>query len=249
MSRPCLSRISCLLVGVTLSVLQAAAPVHADAISLTTPAGLSPGDTFRFFYTTSSLIGATSSDISTYNAFVNTDAAGATYDGRVVLWKAVGSTAAVAARDNVGGFGTIVPVYTVLGGLLAPSLTTDGDGLWADIAPEPAIVGLDGSTTVTEAAVWTGSESDGTGFYGVLGGDPVDTGNPWGDTYTWLNASRRSPSQQRAMYAMSEELTVAAASVPEIDPNYVGSVVALVLGSLGLLERRRVRCADTLHAV
>ena len=249
MSRPCLSRISCLLVGVTVSVLQAAAPVHADAISLTTPAGLNPGDTFRFFYTTSSLIGATSSDISTYNAFVNTDAAGATYDGRVVSWKAVGSTAAVAARDNVGGFGTIVPVYTVLGGLLAPSLTTDGDGLWADIAPEPAIVGLDGSTTVTEEAVWTGSESDGTGFYGVLGGDPVDTGNPWGGTYSWLSASRLSSSQQRAMYAMSEELTVAAASVPEINLNSVGSVLALVLGSLGLLERRRVKRVETFHPV
>jgi hypothetical protein len=28
-------------------------------------------------------------------------------------------------------------------------------------------------------------------------------------------------------------------SVPEIDPNSLGSVLALVLGSLGLLERRR----------
>jgi formylglycine-generating enzyme required for sulfatase activity len=35
----------------------------------------------------------------------------------------------------------------------------------------------------------------------------------------------------------------AASSVPEIDPNSLGSVLALVLGSLGLLERRRLKAA------
>ena len=34
-----------------------------------------------------------------------------------------------------------------------------------------------------------------------------------------------------------------ASSVPEIDPNNFGSVLALVLGSLGLLERRRLKVA------
>ena len=33
------------------------------------------------------------------------------------------------------------------------------------------------------------------------------------------------------------------AAVPEIDPNSLGSVLALVLGSLGLLERRRLKAA------
>jgi hypothetical protein len=32
-------------------------------------------------------------------------------------------------------------------------------------------------------------------------------------------------------------------SVPEIDPNSIGSVLALVLGSMGLLERRRLKAA------
>jgi len=32
-------------------------------------------------------------------------------------------------------------------------------------------------------------------------------------------------------------------AVPEIDPNSLGSVLALVLGSLGLLERRRLKAA------
>ena len=36
---------------------------------------------------------------------------------------------------------------------------------------------------------------------------------------------------------------LAATSVPEIDPHSIGGVLALVLGSLGLLERRRLRAA------
>ena len=36
---------------------------------------------------------------------------------------------------------------------------------------------------------------------------------------------------------------VGGSSVPEIAPNSLGSVLALVLGSLGLLERRRLKAA------
>jgi hypothetical protein len=40
------------------------------------------------------------------------------------------------------------------------------------------------------------------------------------------------------------QLSVAPVSaVPEIDPNSLGSVLALVLGSLGMLERRRLKAA------
>jgi hypothetical protein len=39
-------------------------------------------------------------------------------------------------------------------------------------------------------------------------------------------------------------LTVTGATtVPEIDPNSIGSVLALVVGALGLLERRRLKAA------
>ena len=40
-----------------------------------------------------------------------------------------------------------------------------------------------------------------------------------------------------------EATATAPSSVPEIDPNSLGSVLALVLGSLGLLERRRLKAA------
>jgi len=45
-------------------------------------------------------------------------------------------------------------------------------------------------------------------------------------------------------YLFSIEATATApSSVPEIDPNSLGSVLALVLGALGLLERRRLKAA------
>jgi hypothetical protein len=40
-----------------------------------------------------------------------------------------------------------------------------------------------------------------------------------------------------------EATATAPSAVPEIDPNSLGSVLALVLGSLGLLERRRLKAA------
>jgi hypothetical protein len=42
---------------------------------------------------------------------------------------------------------------------------------------------------------------------------------------------------------VSYTYTAAPSSVPEIDPSSIGSVLALVLGSLGLLERRRLKAA------
>jgi hypothetical protein len=47
---------------------------------LNTPAGLSPGDTFRFVFVTDGLTNAASSNIDDYNSFVNTQAGGATYN-------------------------------------------------------------------------------------------------------------------------------------------------------------------------
>jgi len=38
-------------------------------------------------------------------------------------------------------------------------------------------------------------------------------------------------------------LQIGATAVPEIDPSSIGSVLARVVGSLGLLERRRLKAA------
>jgi hypothetical protein len=69
----------------------------------------------------------------------------------------------------------------------------------------------------------SGDQIPSTGFFTNVGLFLVTDSTDQGATFT---VSGGSPS-----------------SVPEIDPNSLGSVLALVLGSLGLLERRRLKAA------
>jgi len=92
------------------------------------------------------------------------------------------------------------------------------------------------------------------GYNGLLAGTPsgYDPASPY--SLTFLTASGGisgfSASQFDVMGTFAEKasivqsgnsllLQIGASAVPEIDPNSLGSVLALVLGSLGLLERRR----------
>ncbi|MFK7911315.1 MAG: PEP-CTERM sorting domain-containing protein [Akkermansiaceae bacterium] len=59
-----------------------------------------PGDTYRLIFVTSTTTTATSTDINTYNTFVQGVANGAGLGG--ITWSAVGSTSSVDARDNTG---------------------------------------------------------------------------------------------------------------------------------------------------
>lgn len=225
----------------------------ATPVTLTTPAGLNPGDHFRFvfvtngqFYGASGTIDATSTDITTYNTFVNTEAGGATYGNAVVSWKAVGSTPTVNARDNVGGYGTAVPIYIVDGTRVANDLTTATGGFWSGrlLSATPRLkidLFIDG--TNVNSYTWTGSNGDGTAYSGyelgsvssVYYGDSNSTGG-------FLDYDSSDGTYTAPMFAMSEELTVASA-VPEIDPAGMSAVLVLLTAALGLLERRRLRVA------
>jgi len=93
------------------------------------------------------------------------------------------------------------------------------------------------------------------GYNGLLAGTPTgyDSASPY--SLTFLTAaggiSGFSASQFDVTGTFAEKasivqsgnsllLQIAASSVPEIDPSSLGSVLAFVLGSLGLLERRRL---------
>lgn len=106
---------------------------EAGAITLSTPAGLSPGDSFRFVYITDQSDSSSSSNIADYNSFVNAQAGGATYDGSVVTWYAIGSTSSVNAIDNVGRSAS--PVYLADGTLVTSSTTSTG--LWSGSIQNP----------------------------------------------------------------------------------------------------------------
>ena len=96
------------------------------------------------------------------------------------------------------------------------------------------------------------------GYNGLLAGTPAgyDPTSPY--SLTFLTAaggiSGFSASQFDVMGTFAEKasivqsgnsllLHIGASAVPEIDPNSLGSVLAFVLGSLGLLERRRRKAA------
>jgi formylglycine-generating enzyme required for sulfatase activity len=73
-------------------------------------------------------------------------------------------------------------------------------------------------------------------------------GGFWGNSDPFLLSSSTSGSSDPSVedYSLGFRLASPVSSpsaVPEIDPNSLGSVLALVLGSLGLLERRRLKAA------
>jgi formylglycine-generating enzyme required for sulfatase activity len=72
-------------------------------------------------------------------------------------------------------------------------------------------------------------------------------GGNWDDGYPFYLSSSFSdsgdPSSEDYYSGFRLASPLGASSVPEIDPNSLGSVLALVLGSLGLLERRRLKAA------
>lgn len=137
--------------------------VDAGGIALSTPAGLSPGDAFRFVFVTDGTMDATSANISDYNTFVNLQAAGATYNGSVVTWAAIGSTATVNAIDNVGQ-APISGVYLADGTLVTPNTTSSG--LWSGSLQHPIDRDLSQPFPFLNSLVWTGTQTDGIGTPG-----------------------------------------------------------------------------------
>ena len=99
----------------------ATTPVDFGADSELAPSGLSAGDTFRLLFLSSETRDATSTDIADYNSFVQTRAAAGhadiqTHSG---LFRAVGCTSAIDARDNTVTTGTGVPIYWLNGPIAA----------------------------------------------------------------------------------------------------------------------------------
>lgn len=219
-------------------LLVAADAAWAAPVALSTPTGLSSGDRFRFLFVTSGTTTSTSSDIATYDAFVQSEAGGATYNGVTLNWKAIGSTATVDARDHVGGFGSTVGVYLPSGIAVASSMTTSSGGLWSSsllTAPNQLIDG-----TASTGRVWTGSNPSGVATSLPLGASAGSSS--WAERIyqdnRWLLINPFTSTNTYGMYGLSDELT-AAPSVPEIDPAGWATVVALVSSALGLVERRR----------
>lgn len=217
--------------GIVLVVLSG--PQSASAADISTPGDLSPGDSFRFMFLTSTGSPGNQTNIDNWNNFVNLDASGYTYEGNAIAWRAAISTAVVDARDNVGGFGTAIPVYLVTGTQVANDLSANSNGLWNTLLAAPNI-GIDGSVLSFPQA-WGGSNADGTKSGSPVGsGFQVSVGTP-NSAAQWLSSGSAGPAiSANPVFAVSETLTV---PVPE--PSTLALAAIAGLGGLAMFRRRR----------
>lgn len=203
------------------------------------PPTLSPGDTYRLVFVTSTTRDATSTDIVDYNNFVSTAANSVSALAALgATWTAIGSTAAVSAFDNIGG---PFPegVYRLDGGLVA----TGSTGLFFSNPSDAHLLPIDinelGATVPDPTTVWTGTLPSGTvNSPFPLGGSVQAT---WGLALPsapvgWVFQFFSPVGTSMPLYAISSPLTVpAGGEVPE--PGTIG--MTALGGALLFLARRR----------
>jgi len=161
---------------------------------------------------------ATSTNISDYDNFVNSEADGATYNGSVVTWQAIGSTATVNAIDHIGVNPSISGVYLVDGTQVATGDGTNPGGLWAgSLSSLQAPIDLDIHSTAITNGVWTGTDASGQGVTNVaLGQFEVVFGTTCNTGTEWVDNNLGLPSAELPVYGISQVLVVpTSATIPE----------------------------------
>lgn len=146
----------------------------AEAFQLI-PSGLSPGNQYRLVFVTDGTIQATSTDINTYNTFVDNEAHTSTIlndaftnvgiDPASITWKVIGSTASVNAINNTSTntVDTSVPIYGLDGKLIAFGNSDLWDGDICPHIPAAGIICHDGGISMSQSGhylfgdVWTGT--------------------------------------------------------------------------------------------
>jgi len=231
-----------------------ATAAQAASISVVTePSGLNPGDTYRLVFFTSETIDLNTTDIATYNNFVNDVAnnngsyTGSQVAGLNVSWKILGSTSSMSAAENTatrwdsseGPVDTDHPIYNLNGDKVAD----DNTDLW-DGSIDTAIMYSEEGKTADEYYVpdlWhqdsDGRIAAGTNPGGVIGtngvlGDSGGASHGFSDATTsddWIK-NQNWGWDPAPVYALSDPITV----VPE--PT---AFVLAGLALLGLAIRRR----------
>ena len=215
---------------------------EAAGIALQTPAGLSPGDSFRFVFVTDGSTTGTSSNIADYNSFVNTQAGGATYNGTVITWDAIASTPTVNAIDNV--VQTPEPVYLADGTKVTTNTTSTG--LWSGSLLHP--INEDLNATITVSTVFTGTNTDGLGFPGfTLGNTPLppqtsllaEVGSSIRSDLGWVASGFSGQSGPFSLFGISQELVVSPSAVPEPSSLWMAGIALSAGLAYGWSRHRR----------
>ena len=240
-----ISPITAFLAGViVVSSANAAIIGQLGVLDLEANGGINPatgaaweeGDQYRLIFLSSAVTDGMSSDIATYNTFVEATASASTAFSELgsVSWFMLGSTLTVDARDNTGTNPTVetgVPVFLMDGASL---LATNNSELWS--APSAVAVALDENGTEvsnTSTRVFTGSFNNGTGVgpgggggsngdgtgsgdtalgvldgQGVQTGQPFHTNNPGLELQFWIREWKEPAANSLPVYAISEPLSV-----------------------------------------
>ena len=220
-----------LLSLLSVFALAAIAAGTASAGSIATPTGLNPGDQFRIVFLTSSQTIAKTSDLSTYDNFVSSNATGYTYGGNSPTWQAIVSSPTIDARDHIGLLSTsVIPLYTVDGTKVSTG------NLWSGTLLSPINRYIDGSTH--NYGAYTGTKADGTKSnpVGPVGTDWTNIGLSNATNSQWIAWTQADPVSLRNLYGISDVLTVPAA-VPE--PSTVMLVGLGGLAALGYSFKRK----------
>ena len=143
----------------------------AGPIDIQAPTGLQAGSQFRIIFVTPGTTTATSSDIGTYDTFVNQQAAGATFNGQTIHWSAIGSTDSTGASVHIGVTGATVYMVNGLNGtnLVEVASSDSIAGLWSGnaLVNEPT---KDLAGTTFTGLIWTGTSGVGTEYATDVGG-------------------------------------------------------------------------------
>ena len=194
------------------------------------PAGIGPGERFRLIFLSSTKRNATSSDIETYNTFVQNQAAAghANIQDHASRFRVVGCTEDIDARDNTGTNtnGPGVPIYWVGGNKVADSDTDFYDGSWDDEANDRNQLGNDAhDTSQIPNYPWTGCLHDGTEAITTesrgLGTNNVRLGRPNGistEQGPLGSALNRNRAETRPFYALSPVFQVPSMNASTLSP-------------------------------
>ena len=214
--------------------------------ALLAPSGLNAGDRFHYIFVTSGTTDAFSSDITTYNAFVQATADTVGIGSGIGLtdWRALASTPTINASDNLAPlFNDLnnVPIYNMGSDLVSSSLMD----LWANGSTNTILYEEDGTPNFDN--VWTGTTPDGNADPNNAMGSPTllsKYGFPYNASQN-IAAAPLAFSEQfilNHLYGVSQELIVlengeaALSSVPV--PAAIWLICSGLLGLLGISRRK-----------
>ncbi|MXZ98578.1 MAG: hypothetical protein F4Z23_06010 [Acidimicrobiaceae bacterium] len=208
----------------------AAAVVEVPADWALVPSDVGPGEGFRLLFRTSVSTRATDTDIAGYDAFVQKRAASghAAIREHSARFQAVGSTAAVDARDHIAMNPTDaehldVPVYWLNGAQVAAGSAGFWSDAWAGAARNDCRDqngGFNGQCNFASAIghFWTGTNTDGTKHANPLGSSGNVRAGSFrnGKVFSYTDQPRGG---NREMLAISPIFQVALPS-PEVSASY-----------------------------